>query len=51
MSKLTLSAQKPKRLASLDILRGLDLFFLVGLESVMHALSGAVEGEKFQALM
>lgn len=51
MSKLTLSAQKPKRLASLDILRGLDLFFLVGLESVMHALSGAVEGEKFQTLM
>ena len=30
------------RLESLDILRGLDLFLLVGLEAVMHALSVAV---------
>lgn len=51
MNKSALSAQKSGRLASLDILRGLDLFFLVGLESVMHCLSGAIEGEKFQSFM
>ena len=31
----------PKRLESLDALRGFDLFLLVGLEAVMHALDGA----------
>ena len=32
-----------KRLESLDVLRGFDLFCLVGLEAVMHALDGAID--------
>lgn len=34
-----------KRLESLDVLRGFDLFFLVGLESVMHAVERATDAE------
>ena len=39
------------RLESLDILRGLDLFLLVGLEAVMHALSVAVDNPALDPLM
>ena len=41
----------PKRLESLDALRGFDLFLLVGLEAVMHALDGAIEAPWFDRLM
>lgn len=34
-----------KRLESLDVLRGFDLFCLVGLESVMHAVERATDAE------
>ncbi len=40
-----------KRLESLDILRGFDLFFLVGLEAVMHALDGAIDAPWFDRVM
>ena len=43
--------QKLPRLESLDVLRGFDLFFLVGLESVMHALHNAVKTPWFDRLM
>lgn len=43
--------KKSERLASLDILRGLDLFFLVGLEGVLHPLAKAVDTEGFQTFM
>lgn len=36
---------------SLDVLRGLDLFFLVGLESVMHPLASAIDTEGFHDFM
>lgn len=39
------------RLESLDALRGLDLFFLVGLEGVLHPLSRAIEAPWFQSFM
>lgn len=39
------------RLESLDILRGFDLFCLVGLEHVVHAMSRAVEGTWFQQVV
>ena len=42
---------KKERLASLDILRGLDLFFLVGLERVMYPLSSAINTDGFRAFM
>ena len=45
------SAKKKERLASLDILRGLDLFFLVGLERVMYPLSSAIDTDGFRAFM
>ena len=45
------SANKKERLASLDILRGLDLFFLVGLERVMYPLSSAIDTDGFRAFM
>lgn len=38
------------RLESLDILRGFDLFLLVGLEAVMHALFVAVDGPSLEPL-
>ena len=41
----------PKRLESLDVLRGFDLFLLVGLEAVMHALNGAIDAPWFDRLM
>ena len=40
-----------KRLESLDILRGFDLFCLVGLEAVMHALDGAIDAPWFDRVM
>ena len=40
-----------KRLESLDVLRGFDLFFLVGLEAVMHALDGAIDAPWFDGVM
>jgi hypothetical protein len=40
-----------ERLASLDVLRGIDLFFLVGLEGVMHTLSTAIDTEGLEYLM
>ena len=40
-----------KRLESLDALRGFDLFLLVGLEAVMHALDGAIDALWFDRLM
>lgn len=43
--------QKLKRLESLDVLRGFDLFFLVGLESVIHALHNGVKSPWFDRLM
>ena len=41
----------PTRLESLDALRGFDLFLLVGLEAVMHALDGAIDTPWFDRLM
>ena len=41
----------PKRLESLDALRGFDLFLLVGLEAVMHALDGTIDTPWFDRLM
>ena len=43
--------EKNERLASLDVLRGIDLFFLVGLEGVMHAMSTAIDTESFHDFM
>ena len=40
-----------KRLESLDILRGFDLFCLVGLEAVMHALDAAIDASWFDSVM
>lgn len=40
-----------KRLESLDILRGFDLFCLVGLEAVMHSLDRAVTAPWFDSVM
>ena len=40
-----------QRLESLDVLRGFDLFCLVGLEAVMHALDGAVDAPWFDRVM
>lgn len=40
-----------KRLESLDALRGFDLFLLVGLEAVMHALDGAIDAPWFDRVM
>lgn len=44
------SCQK-QRLESLDVLRGFDLFLLVGLEAVMHALDGAIDAPWFERVM
>ena len=43
--------QLSQRLESLDILRGFDLFLLVGLEMVMHHLAGAVQSPSFHSVM
>ena len=40
-----------QRLESLDVLRGFDLFCLVGLEAVMHALDGAMDAPWFDRVM
>ena len=40
-----------QRLESLDVLRGFDLLMLVGLESVMHHLSSAVNTPSFHSFM
>lgn len=45
------ATNKSGRLESLDILRGFDLFCLVGLESVVHTMSRAADGEWFQPVM
>lgn len=42
---------QPQRLASLDILRGFDLFCLVVLESLLHPLNQAIDSEWFRKLM
>ena len=47
---VTVGNQK-ERLVSLDILRGLDLFFLVGLERVMYSLSSAIDADGFRTFM
>lgn len=43
--------QLSQRLESLDILRGFDLFLLVGLEMAMHHLSAAVNTSGFHSFM
>lgn len=43
--------QLPQRLESLDILRGFDLFMLVGLEMAMHHLSAAMDTPAFHSFM
>lgn len=45
------SSSSHPRLESLDILRGFDLFLLVGLETVMHTLSVAVDNPALDPLM
>lgn len=45
------ASNKSGRLESLDILRGFDLFCLVGLEGVVHALSRAIDAPWFQPMM
>lgn len=41
----------PQRLESLDVLRGFDLFLLVGLEMAMHHLSAAIHTPSFHSFM
>lgn len=41
----------PQRLESLDVLRGFDLFLLVGLEMAMHHLSAAIHSPSFHSFM
>ena len=43
--------QLSQRLESLDVLRGFDLFLLVGLEMVMHHLASAVHTPVFHSVM
>ena len=43
--------QQPKRLESLDVLRGFDLFMLVGLETAIHQLASAVDTPSFHSFM
>ena len=42
---------KLQRLESLDVLRGFDLFLLVGLETVMHHLSSTIHTPGFHSFM
>ena len=46
-----MKSKLPQRLESLDILRGFDLFFLVGLETAIHQLSHAVNTPEFHSFM
>ncbi len=43
--------QQPQRLESLDVLRGFDLFMLVGLETAIHQLASAVDTSSFHSFM
>lgn len=43
--------QLSPRLESLDVLRGFDLFLLVGLETVVHHLSSAMDNPDFHSFM
>ena len=43
--------QQPQRLESLDVLRGFDLFMLVGLEMAMHHLASAIDTPSFHSFM
>ena len=43
--------QQPQRLESLDVLRGFDLFMLVGLETAIHQLASAVDTPLFHSFM
>ena len=43
--------QLNQRLESLDILRGFDLFLLVGMETIMHQLSSAIDIPAFHSFM
>lgn len=45
------NSSQPQRLASLDILRGFDLFCLVVLESLLHPLANAINSDWFHQLM
>ena len=43
--------QQPQRLESLDVLRGFDLFMLVGLETAIHQLASAVDTPSFHSFI
>lgn len=43
--------QQPQRLESLDVLRGFDLFMLVGLEMAVHQLASAINTPSFHSIM
>lgn len=43
--------KRPQRLESLDVLRGFDLFCLVGLESVIHSMGQAVDRPWFDKFL
>lgn len=43
--------QQPQRLESLDVLRGFDLFMLVGLETAIHHLASAIDTPSFHSFM
>ena len=43
--------QQPQRLESLDVLRGFDLFMLVGLETAIHQLASALDTPSFHSFM
>lgn len=42
---------KPERLASIDVLRGFDMFFLVGVGDILRRLFGAIDAEFTQPIM
>lgn len=46
-----METKKPQRLESLDILRGFDLFCLVGLESVIHSMGKPISQPWFDAVL
>lgn len=46
-----MKTQITQRLESLDVLRGFDLFMLVGLEMAMHQLSSAIDTPAFHSFM
>lgn len=43
--------QQPQRLESLDVLRGFDLFMLVGLETAIHQLASTVDTPSFHSFI